>query len=71
MMGGYALLSVPLYFLGDFEAARQYARRGVEIWRAGGVESQDDGVTEHAISCLFFEAYWSGISERSPPVGRP
>jgi hypothetical protein len=32
-------LSVPLYFLGDFEAARQYARRGVEIWRAGGVES--------------------------------
>jgi len=56
MMGGYALLSVPLYFLGDFEAARQYARRGVEIWRAGGVESQDDEVTEHAIGCLFFEA---------------
>ena len=25
MMGGYALLTVPLYFLGDFEAARQCA----------------------------------------------
>jgi hypothetical protein len=56
MMGGYALLSVPFYFLGDFEAARQYARRGVEIWRAGGVESQDDEVTELAVGCLFFEA---------------
>jgi serine/threonine protein kinase/predicted ATPase len=50
-----ALLS-PLYFLGDFEAARQYARRGVEIWRAGGIESQDDEVTELAIGCLFWEA---------------
>src|SRR5208282_3412174 len=30
MMGGYVLLAVPLYFLGDFEAARQYARRGVQ-----------------------------------------
>ena len=56
MIGGYAVLAVPLYFLGDFEAARQYARRGVQIWRAGGVESQDDEVTEHAVGCLFFEA---------------
>jgi predicted ATPase len=56
MMGGYALLSVPLYFLGDFEAARQYARRGAQIWRAGCVESRDDEVTEHAIGCLFFKA---------------
>jgi predicted ATPase len=56
MMGGYVLLAVPLYFLGDFEAARQYARRGVQIWRAGCVESQDDEVTEHAVACLFFSA---------------
>jgi len=56
MMGSYALLSVPLYFLGDFQAARKYARRGVEIWRAGGVESQDDEVTEYAVGCLFFKA---------------
>jgi serine/threonine protein kinase len=56
MMGGYVLLAVPLYFLGDFEAARQYARRGVQIWRAGCVESQDDEVTEHAVGCLYFSA---------------
>jgi hypothetical protein len=56
MIGGYLLLAVPLYFLGDFEAARQYARRGVQIWRAGCVESQDDEVTEHAVGCLFFSA---------------
>ena len=48
MMGAYALWPSPLYFLGDFEAARQYARRGVEIWRSGGVETQDDEVTEQA-----------------------
>jgi hypothetical protein len=56
MIGGYFLLAVPLYFLGDFEAARQYARRGVQIWRAGCVESQDDEVTEHAAGCLYFSA---------------
>ena len=56
MIGGYILLAVPLYFLGDFEAARQYARRGVQIWRAGCVESQDDEVTEYAVGCLFFKA---------------
>jgi tetratricopeptide (TPR) repeat protein len=56
MIGGYAVSAVPLYFLGDFEAARQYARRGVQLWRAGGVQSQIDDVTEHAIGCLFFES---------------
>ena len=54
MIGAYVLLAVTLYFLGDFEAARQYARRGVQIWRAGGVQSQDDEVTEHAVGCLYF-----------------
>ena len=56
MIGGYVALAVPLYFLGDFEAARQYARRGVQIWRAGGVQSQVDEVTGQAVGCLFFEA---------------
>ena len=56
MIGAYTVLAVPLYFLGDFETARQYARRGVQIWRSGGVQSQVDEVTEHAVGCLFFEA---------------
>ena len=56
MIAAYGALAVPLYFLGDFEAARQYTKRGVEIWRAGGVQSQVDEITGHAVGCLFFEA---------------
>jgi predicted ATPase len=56
MVAAYGALAVPLYFLGDFEAARQYTKRGVEIWRAGGVQSQVDEITGHVIGCLFFEA---------------
>jgi adenylate cyclase len=50
-------LATPLYFLGDFEAAREYARRGVQIWRAEGLQSQV-GEAWHAVGfgCLFFEA---------------
>jgi adenylate cyclase len=55
-LGGYIALAVPLYFAGDFEGARQYARRGVEIWRSGQVQSQDDEVTQRAVGCLSFEA---------------
>jgi adenylate cyclase len=47
------VLVTSLYFLGDFEGARQYARRGVQIWRAEGVQSQG---TEASVACLFFEA---------------
>ncbi len=39
MIGAYRALADTLYFLGDFETARQYAMRGVEIWRSGGVQS--------------------------------
>ena len=39
MMGASRCLACPLYFLGDFGAAREHAVRGVEIWRAGGLES--------------------------------
>ena len=39
MIGAYRALAVTLYFLGDFETARQYAMRGVQIWRSGGVQS--------------------------------
>jgi hypothetical protein len=56
MVAAYGALAVPLYFLGDFEAARQYVKRGVEIWRGGGVQSQVDEITWHGIGCLFFEA---------------
>jgi hypothetical protein len=35
MIGAHRALAVTPYFLGDFETARQFAARGVEIWRLG------------------------------------
>ena len=35
MIGAYRALAATLFYLGDFESARQYAMRGVQIWRSG------------------------------------
>jgi hypothetical protein len=35
-VGAYRTLAPTAYFLGDFETAREYAMRGVEIWRSRG-----------------------------------
>jgi predicted ATPase len=37
-------------------SARQYAMRGVQIWRSGGVQSPVEEVTAPAVTCLCFEA---------------
>jgi len=58
MIGAYRALAGTLYFLGDFETARQYARRGVQIWRSGEVRSPVEEVVLPAVSCLYLEA-WS------------
>jgi tetratricopeptide (TPR) repeat protein len=58
MIGAYRALAGTLYFLGDFETARQYAMRGVQIWRSGGVRSPVEEVVSPAVSCLYLEA-WS------------
>jgi len=41
MIGAYRALAFTLYLLGDFESARQYATRGVQLWRAEAVEDVD------------------------------
>jgi hypothetical protein len=56
MMGAYRALAATLFYLGDFEAARKCAMRGVEIWRSGGVQSPVEEITAPAVSCLIFEA---------------
>jgi serine/threonine protein kinase/tetratricopeptide (TPR) repeat protein len=56
MIGAYRALAVTLFYLGDFESARQYAMRGIEIWRSGGVQSPVEEVTAPAVSCLFHES---------------
>ena len=59
MVGAYralagTLLAGTLYYLGDFGSTREYAGRGVEIWRSGGVPSAVEEITAPAVSCLFF-----------------
>jgi hypothetical protein len=39
LIGAHRALAVTLYYLGDFEPARQNAMRGVHIWRLGGLQS--------------------------------
>jgi predicted ATPase len=56
MIGGHRALAVTLYFLGDFEAARQYAMCGLQIWRSGGVHSPVEEFIAPAVHCLIFEA---------------
>jgi tetratricopeptide (TPR) repeat protein len=56
MMGACRALAVTLYYLGDFESARQYATRGIEIWRSGSVQSPVEEVTAPAVLCLCYEA---------------
>ena len=56
MMGANRCLVCPLYFLGDFGAAREHAVRGVEIWRAGRLESPFEESKAPAVTCLCFKA---------------
>jgi predicted ATPase len=56
MIGTYRALAGTFYYLGDFESARQYAMRGVRIWRSGGVPSPVEEPVTPAVACLFYEA---------------
>jgi tetratricopeptide (TPR) repeat protein len=49
-------LSCTLYFLGDFESARQYAMRAVQIWRSVGGESYPEDVDTPVPGCLCYLA---------------
>src|SRR5262249_49372083 len=59
LIGAYLALAATLYFLGDFEAARQHAMRGLQIWRSEGVQSP---VEEIASPAVFFLCY-GAVSE--------
>jgi hypothetical protein len=56
MVGAYRGLAVTLYFLGDFETAREYAVRAIEIWRSGSVQSHAEDLDTPAVTCLVYEA---------------
>jgi tetratricopeptide (TPR) repeat protein len=56
MIAAYQGLACTLLFLGDFESARQYASRGVQIWRLGNVHSYAEDVHSPVVSCLCYGA---------------
>ena len=64
MIGAYRALAVTLYFLGDFETARQYAMRGVQIWRSGSVQSHAEDLHTPVVGCLCYEAHVRVASRR-------
>jgi serine/threonine protein kinase/predicted ATPase len=52
MLGASRALACTHYYLGDFDAARQSAIRGLHIWRSGDVKSQVQEVDPPAVACL-------------------
>jgi predicted ATPase len=56
-IGAYRALSRTLLLLGDFESARQYALRGVQIWRSGGVQSYAEDPDTPVVACLCYRAF--------------
>jgi len=56
MIWAYNVLAVTLYHSGDFESAREYAMRGVQIWRSGGGQSHPEDVDTPVVGCLVYEA---------------
>ena len=53
-LGAYRALACTLLYLGDFEAARQYAIRGLQIWRSGNVQSHAEDLFTPVIGCLCY-----------------
>jgi tetratricopeptide (TPR) repeat protein len=51
-IGACVALAANLFFLGDFESARQYSRHGVQIWRSGGVKFPPEDLDTPVVGCL-------------------
>jgi NACHT domain len=56
MMGAYRVLTGTLFYLGDFESARQYAMRAVQIWRSGSVQSHPEDLDTPVVGCMCYQA---------------
>ena len=54
-VGACHALAGTLYYLSDFESAREYATRGVQLWRSAGLQSSAaEEVSAPAVSCLCY-----------------
>jgi predicted ATPase len=56
MIGAYQSLVSTLYHMGDFDSARKYAIRAVEIWRSGDGHSVLEDLDAPAVNCLCYVA---------------
>ena len=56
MVGAYRALAATFYLLGDFEASRENATRGGELWRSGNVQSPPEEVHAPVATCLCYKA---------------
>jgi serine/threonine protein kinase/tetratricopeptide (TPR) repeat protein len=56
MLGAYRALAGTLFYLGNFESARQYALSAIQIWRSGQVKSVVEDLDAPAVVCLCYEA---------------
>jgi predicted ATPase len=57
MLAAYQVFAAIFYFLGEFDSARKYARRGVQIWRSGSVQSPvTEEIQAPVVNCLIYEA---------------
>ena len=54
-IGAYHISAATLYHLGDFQAARKYARSGIQIWRSGAVPSPVEDFETAAVCCLCYD----------------
>lgn len=56
MFGAHRALAGTFYFWGDFEAARQHATQGLQIWTSGAAPSSIEEVSAPDVSTLFYKA---------------
>jgi serine/threonine protein kinase/tetratricopeptide (TPR) repeat protein len=56
MIHAYNALAATLYWLGDFEAAREHAIRGAQIWRSGNVQPSHTEQPPPVADCFVYQA---------------
>jgi serine/threonine protein kinase/predicted ATPase len=57
MLAAYQVFAAISYFMGEFDSARKYARRGVQVWRSGSVQSPvAEEIQAPIVNCLIYEA---------------
>jgi hypothetical protein len=56
LIAGYHSLACTVFYLGDFETTRQYAKLAVQIWSSSGDAFLAEEVDSPVVSCLFHKS---------------